>query len=159
VAAEEWVIIAGAVLAGLALGILAVLPLHARRRRARQRITTEVVAQAYEILGEDDETPLAPPTPPPAPATDDDEPYTIARDPLAPAPPSPRASPAPHPYPPTPPPPEDAIPSEWARRLTGPLHPDRARGICSGCGTKLSVSKRRPIRIACPVCGRTRLLT
>jgi hypothetical protein len=57
--------------------------------------------------------------------------------------------------------PESAIPMEWAQRHEGggPAPPGRVRGACSGCGTKLTVSDRRPLRIACPVCGRARLLT
>lgn len=50
------------------------------------------------------------------------------------------------------------VPTEWARRQVGPLEPGRAKGVCSGCGTALSVSMARPLRIACPECGRTRLL-
>jgi hypothetical protein len=63
--------------------------------------------------------------------------------------------------PPPPPPaaePQEGIPTEWARRAVGPAEADRARGVCSGCGTKLAVTKRRPLRIKCPVCGRERLL-
>lgn len=55
-------------------------------------------------------------------------------------------------------PPASPIPTEWARRLVGPLDAGRTKGVCSGCGTHLSVSTARPVRIACPVCGRTRLL-
>src|SRR5438552_18027581 len=56
--------------------------------------------------------------------------------------------------------PESAIPMEWAHRHEGgPAPAGRVRGVCSGCGTKLTVSNRKPLRIACPVCGRTRLLT
>jgi DNA-directed RNA polymerase subunit RPC12/RpoP len=51
------------------------------------------------------------------------------------------------------------VPTEWAKRVTGPVEPDRVKGICSGCGTRISVTTKRPLRIACPVCGRTRLLT
>lgn len=68
------------------------------------------------------------------------------------APPRPWARPAPREEPPAP------VPSEWARRQVGPLEPGRAKGVCSGCGTALSVSMQRPLKIACPVCGRTRLL-
>lgn len=50
------------------------------------------------------------------------------------------------------------IPSEWARRQVGPLEPGRTKGACGGCGAALSVSTQRPLRIACPVCGRTKLL-
>ena len=53
---------------------------------------------------------------------------------------------------------ESPIPTEWARRQVGPLEGGRMKGVCSGCGTSLSVSAARPLRIACPVCGRTRLL-
>lgn len=54
--------------------------------------------------------------------------------------------------------PDSPIPTEWARRLLGNLGAGRTRGVCSGCGTHLSISQQRPVRIACPVCGRTRLL-
>ena len=57
---------------------------------------------------------------------------------------------------PAPPPPP--VPTEWARRQVGPPEPGRTKGACSGCGAMLSVSDQRPLRIACPVCGRTRLL-
>lgn len=50
------------------------------------------------------------------------------------------------------------VPTEWARRQVGPVEPGRAKGVCSGCGANLSVSTQRPLRIACPVCGRTKLL-
>lgn len=50
------------------------------------------------------------------------------------------------------------IPSEWARRQVGPVEPGRVAGACGGCGARLSVSTQRPLRIACPVCGRTKLL-
>lgn len=60
-----------------------------------------------------------------------------------------------HPAAPPPPPP---VPTEWARRLVGPAPPGRMRGVCSGCGTTLSISTARPLRIACPVCGRTKLV-
>lgn len=50
------------------------------------------------------------------------------------------------------------IPSEWARRQVGPAEPGRTKGACGGCGAALSVSNQRPLRIACPVCGRTKLL-
>lgn len=55
--------------------------------------------------------------------------------------------------------PPDPIQTEWARRQVGPVEPGRMKGLCSGCGTALSISLQRPIRIACPVCGRTRLLS
>jgi hypothetical protein len=53
------------------------------------------------------------------------------------------------------------IQTEWARRaFTGPVGADRVRGMCSGCGTTLSVARApRPLRTACPVCGRTRVLS
>jgi hypothetical protein len=54
--------------------------------------------------------------------------------------------------------PPDPIPSEWARRQVGPVETGRSKGVCSGCGTSISVSNARPLRIACPVCGRTKLL-
>lgn len=50
------------------------------------------------------------------------------------------------------------VASEWARRQVGPVEPGRVAGACGGCGARLSVSTQRPLRIACPVCGRTKLL-
>jgi hypothetical protein len=50
------------------------------------------------------------------------------------------------------------VPTEWARRQVGPTEPGRTAGACGGCGARLSVSTARPLRIACPVCGRTKLL-
>lgn len=50
------------------------------------------------------------------------------------------------------------VPTEWARRQVGPVEPGRVAGACGGCGARLSVSTARPLRIACPVCGRTKLL-
>lgn len=72
--------------------------------------------------------------------------------------PEPRERPQPWARPPPRQEPPPTVPSEWARRLVGPLEPGRAKGVCSGCGTSLSVSMQRPLKIACPVCGRTRLL-
>ena len=51
-----------------------------------------------------------------------------------------------------------AVPTEWARRQVGPVEPGRVAGACGGCGARLSVSNARPLRIACPVCGRTKLI-
>jgi hypothetical protein len=56
------------------------------------------------------------------------------------------------------PPPPPPVPTEWARRQVGPAPAGRTKGACSGCGAMLSVTNQRPLRIACPVCGRTRLL-
>lgn len=53
---------------------------------------------------------------------------------------------------------ESAVTTEWARRQVGPVDRGRQKGVCSGCGTHLSISQERPLRVACPVCGRTRLL-
>ena len=50
------------------------------------------------------------------------------------------------------------VPTEWARRQVGPVEPGRVAGACGGCGARLSVSDARPLRIACPVCGRTKLI-
>jgi len=51
-----------------------------------------------------------------------------------------------------------AVPTEWARRQVGPVEPGRVAGVCGGCGSRLSVSNQRPLRIACPVCGRNKLI-
>ncbi|HUR67831.1 MAG TPA: hypothetical protein VM370_01185 [Candidatus Thermoplasmatota archaeon] len=56
---------------------------------------------------------------------------------------------------------ESAAPSvetEWARRQVGPVEAGRVAGVCGGCGSRLSVTDRRPLRIACPVCGRNKLV-
>lgn len=91
---------------------------------------------------------------------DDD---ALDRRPRAPAP-APRAAPPPRPPPKswaqqaleeTP----SAVPTEWARRQVGPVEKGRTAGVCGGCAARLSVSNARPLRIACPVCGRTKLLT
>src|SRR5882672_1878867 len=83
----------------------------------------------------------------PLPDAREEEHFGVAREA------SPRGAPASEPSSP-------AVPMEWAQRHeSGPAAPGRVRGACSGCGTKLTVSNRRPLRIACPVCGRTRLLT
>ena len=50
------------------------------------------------------------------------------------------------------------VQTEWARRQVGPVEAGRTAGACGGCGARLSVSNARPLRIACPVCGRTKLL-
>lgn len=50
------------------------------------------------------------------------------------------------------------VQTEWARRQVGPVEAGRTSGACGGCGARLSVSAARPLRIACPVCGRTKLL-
>ena len=50
------------------------------------------------------------------------------------------------------------VPTEWARRQVGPVESGRVAGACGGCGARLSVSDTRPLRIACPVCGRTKLV-
>ena len=101
----------------------------------------------------------APPRRPAAPLGRDVESdsFSVSRDELDPRALPPRfpARPTLPPLPPGPP----NVPTEWARRQVGPLEPGRVRGICSGCGTTISVSRRRPLRVACPVCGRTRLLS
>lgn len=155
--ALEWVIIAGALFVGLALGILIVLPFSMKRRR--KEISHEVVAEEFPAPSA-----MRPPqvrrSPPPPERVEVEfqvEDFGVAADPLRADPPRPRAGPAMMPR--SPPPPEDAIPTEWARRFTGEAEAGRAKGICSGCGTKLSVGMQRPLRIACPVCGRQRLLT
>lgn len=95
-------------------------------------------------------TPLgAPAAPPPFPA------------PPTRAPPQPQAPPYVTPRPVREPRVEmPPVQTEWARRAFGPLGADRVRGMCSGCGTMLSVARApRPLRTACPVCGRTRVLS
>lgn len=103
--------------------------------------------------------PRAPPPParappvrslPPAPSNESEEHFGVAGPARAPPMPKP-VMPADF---------EDStVQTEWARRHVGPLEPGRVKGVCSGCGTQLSISKHRPLKIACPVCGRTRLLS
>lgn len=110
----------------------------------------------FEIVGEE--------RAPPAPA----DPHAAWRPPshmaapprLAPLPPpvyttpiTPRPVRDPRPEPP-------AVPTEWARRGVGPAPPGKVKGMCSGCGSVLFVScEPRPMRVACPVCGRQRVLS
>lgn len=131
---EEWVVLAGALAAGFAVGALTVLLLSLRRQRPAPEPTTEVIPHGPR--------PAEPGAPPSAPA----------------------AGPAGHLGAPqrVPLSPHDAtVPLEWAERAhpgAGPV-PGRARGVCSGCGTAINVSMRRPVRVACPECGNTRLLS
>ena len=146
-------LIGGALVAGFGVGALAVLV-------ARRRGEPEEVVQ-YEVVTEE-RAPSPPPAPAAAPAPDFDQTdFAVVEAPPAPArPPAPRSGPAgparaswaPREAPPEP------VPTEWARRHVGPVESGRTKGVCSGCGTTISVSTQRPLRIACPVCGRTRLL-
>jgi len=137
------VYVVGALFAGLALGILVVLPFALRRRRPE--VAHDVVA------AETFEAPAPPPAAPRPPLDQaENDPFGISR------PTTPRPPPAAQPLPAAP---IDGVPTEWAKRVTGPVEPGRVKGICSGCGTRISVTTQRPLRIACPVCGRTRLLT
>jgi len=144
--------VAGALFVGLALGILVVLPFSMRRRR--KEILNEVISEEYPAAN-DRTPPLA--RGPRAEVDFEQVDFGVAPD--APKAEAPRPRPGPAMMPRTPPPPEDAIPTEWARRLTGPIEEGRAKGVCSGCGTMLSVGMQRPLKISCPVCGRQRLLT
>lgn len=168
--AAELLYLVVALLLGFALGVLALL-LFRRKPVARE----PPLARA----------PPPPPrasAPPPEAWSDDDDDaveFALVDDepparaaPRAPprAPPAPQSPPPARPAPYRPPPPgrpiapemDDpvgTVPTEWARRHVGPLEPGRVKGICSGCGTPISISTRRPLRVACPVCGRTRLLS
>lgn len=135
--AAEWLILLGALAAGFALGALTIFAASAFRRRPRPADEPEVVR--LEPVEDD------------APAPFEDHFGVSHAAPRAPAPAAPR--PAPHA------PEASLVPTEWAARATdAPLAPGHVRGVCSGCGTPLSVGPRRPLRIACPECGRTRLL-
>jgi len=126
----DWLVVVGALVAGFAFGALALVLLAPRLGRAPAKA-----------------------------ARDDDEPLDLPPlfEPRAPAP---RQGPAaPGARRPLTDEGERTIPSEWARRLSGEPDAGRQRGVCSGCGTALSVSSKRPLRITCPECGRTRLLT
>lgn len=147
--------VVGAAAAGFLLGILVILPFAIRRRRAsaaREEAAAEGAAAgvsggddevvALEVIGDDDQ---------PEPGDH----FSVSR-PAGATPPRPAMRGVERP----PGGPESNIPMEWAHRHEGgPAPPGRVRGVCSGCGSKLTVSNRKPLRIACPVCGRTRLLT
>lgn len=143
---DEWIYLVAALAAGFLLGVLVILPFVIRARRKR----------ASHGDGENDAASAAPDDAVPLEIIDDalpdhdDHPFSVvsSRPPMRgvdrPAAPLP----------------ESAIPMEWAQRYEGGPAPEgRVRGACSGCGSKLTVSNRKPLRIACPVCGRTRLLT
>jgi DNA-directed RNA polymerase subunit RPC12/RpoP len=177
--AVEWLYIGGALVAGFLAGALVLFLVRGRR--------PEVVE--YEIVEEEPAAAPPSPPPPPAPPPEHHMIPPPERPPWArPELEARTASPPPRPPAPGPRPPasfeEDSfsvarpapapprarsgaalpvdvggIPTEWARRQVGPPEAGRAVGLCSGCGTRISVSRTRPLRIACPVCGRTRLLT
>ncbi|HEX2022136.1 MAG TPA: hypothetical protein VHH36_05445 [Candidatus Thermoplasmatota archaeon] len=141
--------LAVAILLGFALGVLLMVVVRSLRRRGEEEADDPPPEPpvAHELV--EDDAPFAPP-PQRRPEPEFDDSFGVA------------SAPAPPPRDELPPPPvemtQSAIPTEWAKRALGAVEPGRVRGICSGCGTPLSVSKRRPIRIACPVCGRTRVL-
>lgn len=147
-----------ALLLGVAIGVLAMVLLRPRRRAAPEATAHEVVED-----DEDETEPFSPPRPaarpgPPArraaaPETEFDDSFGVAAR-EAQAPPARDELPRP----PMPDAPEGGLPTEWAKRVIGAVEPGRVRGVCSGCGTALSITRRRPVRIACPVCGRTRVL-
>lgn len=155
-----------ALLLGFGLGVLSILLV---RRRSKEVI-------AYEVVEEDVPPPRAaaahppPPPPPPAPSRPERSPWAPPeRPPEEPAfddtfsvaserpPPTARDELARPPVPEMSAP--STVPTEWARRHVGPVEAGRVKGVCSGCGTAITISKVRPVRIACPVCGRTRLLS
>lgn len=170
---ELWVYVTGALVGGGAVGLAVALVLA--KRMSKPAAAPEV---AFEPIAEDPVT-FVPPAPraparPPAPTQRNAHPErapamvlttgvdmqdaaferSAPRRGARPAPPQPRAIPV---LPRDPPPPAP-VPSEWARRQVGPVESGRTKGVCSGCGTSISVSDARPLRIACPVCGRTKLL-
>ena len=155
-AAADLLYLVVALLLGFSLGVLALLVMF-RKRGAP--------AAPQEPRGMPPPTHDPPPVTPAQPSWDevefeiveDDEPPRATRPAPQPARPRPPPARAVQPLPPTESPGE--IPTEWARRHVGAAPPDRVKGICSGCGTPLSISRRRPLRVACPVCGRTRLLS
>ena len=150
-----------ALLLGFALGVLAILVFRRRppaepapeaRRARRPRSAPEPTAVPvsgaraeswedveFEVVQDD-----APATPAPAASSPTRAPRPPPARAVQPLPPLDEV--------------ESSVPTEWARRHVGPPEPGRVKGICSGCGTPLSISLRRPLRVACPVCGRTRLL-
>lgn len=131
-----------ALLLGFVVGGGVVFAVLRRRGRDREPV------QAFEVV--EDEP--ARPAPARGEASWEDEAFSVPKPAPRPEPESELARP------PVPAMEDSSIPTEWARRQVGPVEPGRAKGVCSGCGTALSISKRRPLRIACPVCGRTRLL-
>lgn len=134
---EEWVVLAGALAAGFALGALTILGVNLWRRRPQKAAAEEVV-------------PLEPVLDEPAGFEPAGDTFGVVHGPRGHAPP--RSQPASAPV-------QSNVPTEWAQRVApGPLPAGRVRGVCSGCGTPLSVSDKRPLKIACPECGRTRLL-
>lgn len=142
---EDWLVLVGALAAGFALGALTIFLAGLWRKRPRKAEEAELVRM--EVVS-------------------DDEPVTHPFDdhfgvsPNHPHPPRPAAAPAPRSVQARPHLPASTVPTEWAARVTPatPLAPGHTRGACSGCGTMLSASPRRPIRLACPECGNTRLL-
>lgn len=124
----DWLLLAGALVAGIAAG--AVLTLALERRRARRGGPAEpVLTEVAEVAAPRPVVELAP--------------VATAAAPQAPAPPAGGS----------------VVVSEWARRDDGgALAPGRTKGVCSGCGVPITVSTRRPLRISCPECGRSRLL-
>jgi hypothetical protein len=134
----DWLTWGAGIAASLALVGLIVVVILLRRQEKPVEL---------EVLGEEEPAPAAP-APVRLPAPEDDL-FSVAKDELHPRSLAARPLPAS----------KGGVPTEWARRQVGPLEPGRVRGMCSGCGTAISVSRNRPIRVACPVCGRTRLLS
>ena len=137
--AAEWLVLLGALAAGFALGALTIFAASAWRRRPR---AADVEAEVVRLEPVPDDEPEEAPQ----------DHFGVSHAPRAPVErPPPRAAP--------PAPEASTVPTEWAARATdAPLPQGHVRGVCSGCGTPLSVGPRRPLRIACPECGRTRLL-
>ena len=163
----EWLVLLGALAAGFALGALTIFVAGLRRRRPHE---ADAKPEVVRLDPPPEEEPIVTlePIEDDAPAAEPgfDDHFGVSRH--APPAPTPRPPPAPAPAraprgppprAPLPAPEPSTIPTEWAARATdAPLPPGHVRGVCSGCGTPLSVGPRRPLRIACPECGRTRLL-
>lgn len=137
---EDWLVLVLALGGGFAVGALTIGLLALLRRRAPAKTKAEPEVVPFEAV-EDDA---------PAPFEPVEDHFGVTHAPRGNAPSQRVMSGRPLD--------ESVAPTEWAARVSGPLPPGHTRGVCSGCGTPLSVGPRRPLRIACPECGRTRLL-
>jgi len=146
---QDALLIGGAVATGLGVGAAFILVMRARRQ-TEEAAAADAPLPEFELVREPVQVPVI--SRDPAPHQADLRPLAVVGPRGAmPLPPILRDA---RPPPPTP----EPVPTEWARRQVGPADPGRSKGACSGCGAMLSVSNVRPLRIACPVCGRTRLL-
>lgn len=137
---EHWLVLALALGGGFAVGALTIGALALMRRRAPAKPKADPEVLPFEPVEDDAAEPFAPV----------EDHFGVTHAPRGNAPSQRVMSGRPLD--------ESIAPTEWASRVSGPLPPGHTQGVCSGCGTPLSVGPRRPLRIACPECGRTRLL-